>query len=251
MAENEFADRVALVTGASRGIGREIALRLARGGAAVAVNYAGNAAAAEETRRLVESEGGRCMLHRADVADEQAVVEMIAAVEAELGAVELLVTNAGVCYTQPHTELSYEHWQRTMAVNLDGTFHPVMALKDGMIARGFGRIVCISSVAGLRARPTQIAYSASKAAVIGFVRSCAAALAPQIRINAVAPGLIETEMGISLGDEATARLIQATPMGRIGRAEEIAELAAFLLSERASFTSGQTVIASGGREHLP
>ena len=142
-------------------------------------------------------------------------------------------------------------WHRTLAVNLDGVYHPVMALKDGMIERGYGRIVCISSIAGLRPRPSAIAYSVSKAGVIAFVRSCAAAFAPTVRVNCVAPGFVDTEM-IAFMDEGEKReVIEATPLRRLGRPEEIAETVAFLLSERSSFTTGQTVLASGGQESVP
>jgi 3-oxoacyl-[acyl-carrier protein] reductase len=127
-----------------------------------------------------------------------------------------------------------------------------MAVKDGMIARGFGRIVCFASIAGLRPRPSMLAYSTSKAAVIGFARSCSEAFAPAVRINCIAPGLIDTDMPAASLDPATRqRMIDATPLKRIGRPEEMAELALFLLSERASYTTGQTYVADGGRVTLP
>jgi 3-oxoacyl-[acyl-carrier protein] reductase len=127
-----------------------------------------------------------------------------------------------------------------------------MAVKDGMIARGFGRIVCFASIAGLRPRPAMLAYSTSKAAVVGFARSCSEAFAPAIRINCIAPGLIDTDMpAASLTPEIRQRMVEATPLRRIGRPEEMAELALFLLSERASFITGQTCVADGGRVTLP
>ena len=137
------------------------------------------------------------------------------------------------------------------AINVDGTYLPVMAVKDGMIERGFGRIVCLTSGAALRARPGSIAYSASKAAVVGFARSCSEAFAPDVRVNCIAPGLIDTDMAAELSENRRRAFVEATPLGRLGRADEIAEMAAFLLSERSSFTSGQVMVASGGYITLP
>lgn len=252
MAAKEFSGRTALVTGGARGIGRAICVRLARDGARVAVNYAANDDAARETRRLVEAEGAECLLLRADVSDADAVAGMVAQAEATLGPVDLLVTSAGIPEVGTHDELDFATWRRTMAVNVDGTFLPVMAVKDGMIARGFGRIVCLASIAGLRPRPTMIAYGTSKAAVVAFARNCAEAFAPHVRVNCIAPGLIDTDMPAgSLDEAARRRMVDATPLARVGRAEEIAETALFLLSERSSFTTGQTFVADGGRVTLP
>ena len=252
MAGGELAGRTALVTGGSRGIGRAVGVRLAKAGARVALNYASNEAAAAEVLALVEAEGVECLLAQADVSDPEAVAAMVAAVERELGPVDLLVAAAGIAPAERRGAVDFETWRRIMAVNLDGTFLPVMALKDGMIARGYGRIVCFASIAGLRPRPAMLAYGTSKAAVVAFARSCSEAFAPQIRINCIAPGLIDTDMPAASLDAATRRrMIEATPLKRIGRPEEMAELALFLLSERSSFTTGQTYVADGGRVTLP
>lgn len=247
----EFAGKVALVTGGSRGIGRATCRLLAQGGAAVAVNYASDEKGANETRRLVEAEGAKCTVVRADVSDEGQVAAMVSEVEQALGPVDMLVANAGWIRTGTHEEVDFATWKRHFTINTDGVFLPVWALKDKMIARGDGRIVCISSIAALRPRPRQIAYGAAKAAVIGLVRSCGEAFAPAVRINCIAPGLIETDMSNTLSPEVRKTMIDQTPMKRIGRPEEIAELAAFLLSDRSSFTTGQTMVASGGRVTLP
>ena len=215
------------------------------------MNYAGNEAAAQETKGLVEAEGVACALVKADVSDPAAVDAMVAETERALGLIDLLVTSAGIAHAAPHTEAGFETWRRTMAVNVDGTYLPVMAVKDGMIERGFGRIVCFSSIAALRPRPMLLAYTASKAAVIAFARSCAEAFAPQVRVNCIAPGLIDTDMIKSLDRGTQGRMIETTPLKRIGRPEEMAEMALFLLSERSSFTTGQVVVASGGRVTLP
>jgi 3-oxoacyl-[acyl-carrier protein] reductase len=252
MASQELAGRTALVTGGSRGIGRAVCVRLAREGARVAINYAQNEQAAREAQRLVEAEGAECLLIQADVSDPAAVAAMVATAERALGPIDLLVTSAGIALGEARGEVAFETWRRIMAVNLDGTFLPVMAVKDGMIARGFGRIVCFASIAGLRPRPAMLAYSTSKAAVVGFARSCAEAFAPHVRVNCIAPGLIDTDMPAASLDQASRqRMIDATPLQRIGTPEEMAELAWFLLSERSSFTTGQVYVADGGRVTLP
>ena len=252
MAAKELAGRTALVTGGSRGIGRAVCVRLAREGARIALNYTSNQDAAREAQALVEAEGADCALVKADVSDPAEVAAMVGEVERKLGPVDLLVTSAGIAPTEARGEVPFETWRQIMAVNLDGTFLPVMAVKDGMIARGFGRIVCFASIAGLRPRPAMLAYSTSKAAVVGFARSCSEAFAPAIRINCIAPGLIDTDMpAASLTPEIRQRMVEATPLRRIGRPEEMAELALFLLSERASFITGQTCVADGGRVTLP
>ncbi len=252
MTEKELSGKTALVTGGSRGIGRAVCLRLAQAGARVGINYVANAAAARDVLGLVEAEGVEAVAVQADVADPRAVARMVEETEAALGPIDLLVTSAGIVQMAAHEEVSFEDWRALMAINLDGTFLSVMAVKDGMIARGAGAIVCIGSIAGLRGRGNLLAYSTSKAAVTAFARSCSEAFAPQVRINTIAPGLTETDMAAQLPDDATrARMIEATPLKRIGRPEEIAELAAYLLSDRAAFITGQTIVADGGRVTLP
>lgn len=251
MTDRDFEGRTALVTGGSRGIGRAICARLAAGGAAVAVNYAAREDAARETLAAVEAAGGRGMVVRGDVADPDAVARMVAETEAELGPIDLLAANAGIAAATAHDEIDLARWRRMMAVNVDGTLHSVLAVKGGMIARGFGRIVCLASIAGLFARPGLIAYGVSKAAVIALVRNIAPGIAPAVRINAVAPGLTETDMIADIPGSRRAAMVADTPLGRVGKPEEIAELAAFLLSEKSAFTTGQTVVADGGRVTLP
>lgn len=247
----ELSGRTALVTGGSRGIGRAICLRLAAAGARVAINYRQNRAAAEAVRDQIVGDGGEAVVVAGDVADPAEVAAMIETVEQALGPIELLVCNAGISLSGGPNPLAYENWRQVMTVNVDGTFLPVMAVKDGMMNRGFGRIVCIASIAGLRPRPQNVVYATSKAAVIAFVRNISGVLAPAVRINAVAPGLIETDMIAGMDPKRREGMISATPMERIGRPEEIAETVLFLLSERSSFTTGQTLVASGGRVTVP
>ena len=189
---------------------------------------------------------------QADVSDPADVARLVGETERGLGPVDLLVTSAGIAPDESRGEVSLAEWRRAMAVVLDGTFLPIMAVKDGMIARGFGRIVCFASIAGLRPRAAMLAYSTSKAGVVAFARSCSEAFAPQIWVDCIAPGLIDTDMpAASLTPEIRQRMVDATPLKRIGQPEEMAELALFLLSERASYTTGQTYVADGGRVTLP
>ncbi|MGI9433555.1 MAG: SDR family NAD(P)-dependent oxidoreductase, partial [Geminicoccaceae bacterium] len=178
------------------------------------------------------------------------VGSMFAGIEAELGPVELLVTNAGIARSADGAGMTAETWREIMAVNLDGTFHTVWQAKDRMRERGFGRIVCLSSILGLNVNPINperlIAYSTAKAAVIGFVRHCAAAFGPTVRVNGVAPGFIETDMTADVTPEARDRLMAATPMRRIGEPDEVADVVHFLLSDRSNFVTGHTHVVSGG-----
>jgi 3-oxoacyl-[acyl-carrier protein] reductase len=247
-----FAGRTALVTGGSRGIGRACCVRLARAGARVAINYRSDEEAARETARLVEGAGARALVVQADVSVPEEVQRMVDAITGALGPVDLLVNNAGVFDYVPHTEATLEMWRRTLDVNLTGTFLVTFAVKDGMAVRRYGRIVNMTSISALEARPMSLAYAASKAGVVAFTKSLAAALAADnVRINAVAPGLIETEILDGVAPDALERIIAATPMKRIGTPDEVAALVQFLLSDESSFTTGQTIVASGGRVMLP
>ncbi len=248
----EFKGRTALVTGGSRGIGRAVCVALAQDGANVAINYRANESAASETARLVEEAGGKTLVVQADVSQANDVDRMVAETERALGPVDLLVNNAGVFDYVSHAETTLEIWQRTLDNNLTSAFLVTWAVKDGMLARGFGRIVNMSSISGLRPRPNSIAYAASKAGLIGLTKSLAEAVADQnVRVNGIAPGLIETDIIADVDQAALDTIINATPMQRIGTPEEIAELVTFLLSERSRFMTGQTLVASGGRVMLP
>lgn len=255
MPKEEFSGRVALVTGGSRGIGRAICVRLAQAGAWIAINHSSSADSAQETLAQVRSAGGDGAVYQADVSSYEQIDGMFAAIENDHGPVDLLVTNAGIASYQDDGDMPIDLWRRILSVNLDGTFHCVWRAKQSMQDRHYGRIVCISSINGIspsRLRPDRlIAYGTSKSAVIGFARNCASAFGPDIRVNSVAPGLIDTEMTEGMSDENRAKIISITPAGRIGVPDDVAELTYFLLSDAASFVTGQTYLTSGGLVTLP
>jgi len=248
----EFENRVALVTGGSRGIGRAIALRLAEAGADVAISYATRRGPADETAAQIRALGRKAYVAACNVGNHEEVLKLVEGARGELGPIDYLAHCGAISNIADHYQLSYDIWQETIQVNLTGAYSAVFAVKDEMIERGFGRIVVISSIAALRPRKMQIHYASAKAGVIAMTRCCAEAFAPHnVRINCIAPGLIETEMADVLTAEMKRAVIEGTPMGRLGKPEEIAEFAYFLLSEQSSFTTGQTMVASGGRVTLP
>ena len=252
MSDREFEGRVALITGGSRGLGRAIAIDLARMGASIALNYRANELAAREVEQQIRDEGGEARTFRADVGDADAVRAMCGEVEEGLGAVDLLVTSAGIGVDNDSVhDSTLEDWRHTMVTNVDGTYLPLMAVKNAMCERGYGRIVCMASVAGLRERPNLFAYSVSKAAVIALVRSAAPALGPKVRINCVAPGLIETDMTADVEPAWRQSVLDEQAIDRFGVPEDIAGATCFLLSDRASFMTGQTIVVDGGRVMLP
>ena len=255
MTERDLSGRIALVTGGSRGIGRAICRRLARAGAWVAINHSSSDEAAQETLAEIGADGGEGRVYKADVSSFDATDAMFQSIEADNGPVDLLVTNAGIASFQDDVDMPVDLWRRILSVNLDGTFHSVWRAKAGMLARGDGRIVCISSINGLASTMMRsdrlIAYGTSKSAIIGFSRNCAVAFGPAIRVNCVAPGLIDTDMTRGMSDEMRQHIIASTPAGRTGTPDDIAELTHFLLSDAAGFITGQTYVASGGLVTLP
>lgn len=245
----DFAGRVALVTGGAKGIGRAVSRELAGRGARVAVNYLSGE---KEARSLVGELAPPGLAVRADVTKEDEVAAMAREVGRALGPVDLLVNNAGYYVLAAHDRLTPEIWRKTVDVNLTGAYLVTWSVKDSMIARKFGRIVNMSSISALAPRPWSMAYAASKAGLVSLTQGCAAAFAAHnIRVNAVAPGLVETEMLHRSPQDLVEDLRKQTPIQRIGTPEEIAKLVAFLLSEDSSFTTGQTWVADGGRVMLP
>jgi 3-oxoacyl-[acyl-carrier protein] reductase len=247
-----FANRVVLVTGGSRGIGRSTALRLAREGADVAISYASRIKEAEQVVAEIQALGRKAVCVPCNVAKPDDVARLVYQTQEHLGPIDLLAHCGAISNICDHSTLSYELWLETIDVNLNGAYLVVFAVKDEMIARNFGRIVLVSSVAALRPRKMQIHYASSKAGVIALTRCCGEAFAPHnVRINCVAPGLIETEMAHVVPEETMKRIVAETPLGRIGQPEEIAAIIRFLLSEESSFMTGETISASGGRVTLP
>ena len=255
MSVGDLSGRIALVTGGSRGIGRAICRRLARAGAWVAINHSSSGEAAAETLAQVGAGGGEGAVYQADVSSYEATDAMFRRIEADRGPVDLLVTNAGIASFQDDADMPVDLWRRILSVNLDGTFHCVWRAREAMLARGDGRIVCISSINGLAPSTLRkdrlIAYGTSKSAVIGFARNCAVAFGPAIRVNCIAPGLVDTDMTSGMSDEMRQRIIESTPARRVGTPDDIAELTYFLLSDAAGFITGQTCVASGGLVTLP
>ena len=238
---------VALVTGGSRGIGRAVCLELARQGAAVAVNYAGNSAAAEETVQLCRALGVEAEAFRADVADPAACDALTAAVKERFGRLDILVNNAGIARDGLLMTAKEEDFTKTLDTNLKGAYFCTKAAAKVMLRQKYGRIVCLSSVVGLRGNPGQTAYAASKAGVIGLVKAAAKELAGRdITVNAVAPGFIETDMTAVLPEKAKAAMLGTIPKGRPGSPEEVARAVAFFAGPECAYITGQVLCVDGG-----
>ena len=240
-------NKVALITGSSRGIGRAIALRLGKEGYDICINFIEREDKALEVKSMLEAMGCRAMIYRADVAKRSEVEAMVAAVKAKFGAISLLVSNAGIAGQCLIQDVSDEMWDRFFNVNVRGAFNCAQAVLPDMISKKQGNIITISSIWGLRGASCEVVYSATKAALIGLSKSLAMELAPSgIRVNCIAPGVIDTDMLDSLPEEIMDSLADMTPMGRIGRPEDIAGAVAFFAKEEASFITGQVLTADGG-----
>lgn len=238
---------VALVTGAAQGIGRAIALELSQAGYAVCINYFRHHQEALDLADALRQAGRESIAVQADVADSAAVSSMVRRIQAELGPVTLLVNNAGIAGQALFQDISDEQWDRYLAVNLTGARNAIRAVLPGMLREKSGSIVNISSIWGLRGASCETAYACTKAALIALTRSLALELAPShIRVNCVAPGVIDTDMVRALGEETLRDLAEQTPLGRLGTPTEIAHAVVFFASEKASFLTGQVLTADGG-----
>ena len=245
--QNTLTGKVALVTGASRGIGRAIALKLAAEGAAVVINYHGSMEKAKEVKAEIESGGGIAEIMQCNVADYQATEAMIRKVTDDFGRLDILVNNAGITRDGLLMKMSEEDYDTVLDTNLKGTFHCIRFAARQMLRQRGGRIINLSSVSGILGNAGQANYSASKAGVIGLTKSAARELASRgITVNAVAPGFIETEMTAVLPEKVRESAVAQIPMGAFGTAEDVAEAVAFLASDSARYITGQTIHVDGG-----
>jgi len=238
---------VALVTGGSRGIGRAVVERLASDGYDVAFCYRANQAAAEEILDQVGGNGTEVLARCVDVADMAAVRAFVSETEEQLGSIDAVVTSAGIVRDNPLVMMAEDDWEDVITTNLRGTYNVCRSVVFEMMKRKSGSIVNLSSVAGVYGNPTQCNYSASKAGIIGFTRALAKEVARYgIRVNAVAPGFIETDMTAGIPEKGRALALERIPMRRLGRPEEVADLISYLASEQAGYITGAVLQIDGG-----
>lgn len=238
-------DKVAIVTGAGRGMGRATAIALAQKGAKVVVNYSKSEAQAREVVKAIEALDSQAVAVKADVSKAAEVNSMVATTLDKFGHVDILVNNAGVITRVPFIELTEALWDEVMAVNLKGSFLCAQAVAKPMLKQKWGRIINFSSIGAVRGSTRAIHYATSKAGIIGFTKSLAVALGPYVHVNAIAPGWIPTDMTAEYSEELKQKFVTNTPLHRAGRPEEIAETVVFLASE-ANFITGQLIMVDGG-----
>ena len=240
-------NKVALITGGSRGIGKEIALELARHGVHIAISCVNNIAKANEVVEEIKSHGVKAIAIGANVSVEEDVIEMIKTIEEELGTIDILVNNAGVTKDNLLIRMKSEDWDEVMDVNLKGTFLCTKAVSKIMMKKRYGKIINITSVVGIIGNAGQGNYSASKAGVIGFTKSMAKELGSRgIRVNGIAPGFISTDMTEALKDEIKNTMLKAIPLNTFGNPKDIANLVVFLASKKSDYITGQIINVDGG-----
>ena len=243
----DLTGKSALVTGASRGIGRAIAVALARAGADVAINYAGNAEAAKQTEELCAAYGANTLVLKADVANAQECKTMVEQAKERFGKIDILVNNAGITRDKLMIGMSETDFMDVINTNLKGAFLCMQLVSKLMLKQRCGRIINLSSVVGLHGNAGQVNYAASKAGVIGMTKSAAKELASRnITVNAVAPGMIETDMTAVIPEKAKETMMATIPAGRAGKPEEIADMVVFLASDKAAYITGQVISVDGG-----
>ena len=246
-ANKILSDKVAFVTGASRGIGRATALRLAQDGAKVALNFASNVSKAEEVKREIEAAGSEAMLLQGDVSKLEVVTELINKTVDAWGRLDILVNNAGITRDNLLLKMSEDDFDKVIATNLKGVFNCTKAVTKIMMKQRGGRIVNMSSVVALRGNVSQANYAAAKAGIIGLTKSAARELASRgITVNAVAPGFIDTDMTAALSEKVKEVLLKEIPAGRMGTPEDVANAVAFLVSDQAAYITGQVLSVNGG-----
>ncbi|MBP2635457.1 MAG: fabG 3 [Firmicutes bacterium] len=239
--------QVAIVTGASRGIGKAVAIALAKVGAKVVINYAGNVQAAEEVRKIIVNAGGQAVTVQADVADSEAVDAMVKTAIDTYGKIDILVNNAGITRDALLMRMKDEDWDAVINTNLKGIFYCTKAVSKLMMKQRSGKIINMTSVVGIMGNAGQANYAAAKAGVIGFTKSMAKELAARsITVNAIAPGFIATDMTHGLTEQVKADLATKIPLNRLGAAEDVAAAVVFLASDSANYITGQTLNVDGG-----
>ena len=243
----DLSGKIALVTGGGRGIGRACCVALAEAGASVAINYSRSAEAAEEVRAEIEAAGGRAIVYQADVSSFEAAAAMFEKVKADFGTLDVLVNNAGVIHDTLLLTMKPEGWRKVLGVSLDGAYHCTKAAGEIMLRKRSGKVISISSVAGVAGGGGQTNYASAKAGVIAFMRACAAEMGKRgIQFNAVLPGMIVTDMSARARERAGEAILERIPAGRFGEPEDVAGLVVFLASPQADYINGEAIAVDGG-----
>lgn len=247
MADHEFQDMIALVTGAGRGIGKAIALELARQGIKVAVNYFHSKEKAEQTVSEIIASGGIAKAYPGDVSDFNQVSEMCKQIKQDLGGINILVNNSGMVKDCSLLRMRVDDWNQVIATNLSGSFHCIKAVSFEMMKKGWGRIINIGSLSWYNGAPGQANYAASKAGLVGLTRCLACELAATgVTVNMVIPGLISTDIIGDIPDEKLKGMASRIPTGRMGTGKDIAEIVSFLASPKSGYITGQLITSDGG-----
>lgn len=243
----ELSGKISLVTGGSRGIGREISLKLSEEGSHIAFFYSNNEEKANDTVKEIEANGVKAIAVKVDVSKEEGVIEAVKKIEEDFGAIDILVNNAGITRDNLLIRMSEKDWSDVIDINLKGAFLTTKAVARKMMRKRYGKIINISSIVGVSGNIGQANYSASKAGLIGFTKSMAQEFASRgIRVNALAPGFIETDMTDVLSEDVKDQMLKSIPLGALGKPEDIANLVVFLASSKADYITGQVINIDGG-----